>query len=393
MSPLSRDSARLLTAATLHWCTILDEQMAIFEKEILKVISDKDIVDLSKASINQNLSTVDFDQDAKFFYITIDRILFSNPVSTIKTVLDAHGFVPNLENILSCLDSLNFSIYGKSPGKGNKNSPAKVSEYFPCIRFELPKKNNIGDTLRSFYDEISKYESKLSDKNLPAWAPNPELKKNKDLREEIKQLKAANEELSDQVSVLTQQLNREQKSLSRASRALDSQRVLPENAKMCRVEKVDLKRRKIKVKCQKEVIDIPTHMLDRIPNFQERCLIILEEGLDLPLGIIFFTSEEIDRLEKRTAELLYVEKDRFKARDSMRNEFQIKAVNPMEAETIKSLSRGMKVVISIVDGYVVHFSVYGSKNSAQFTSRIQEQLIVYDIAKNQLVNLAEDKKQ
>lgn len=369
--------------------------MAIFEKEKLQVISEKDAADLSKASINQGLSAVDYDKDEKFFYITIDRILFTNPISTIETVLDAHGFVPNLENILSCLDNFHFSVYGKSPGRGDKKGPTKVSEYIPCIRFELPRKNNVGVILQSFYDEISKYESKLSAKNQPAWAANPELKKNKDLHAELKRLKASNEALEEQVSILTQQLNREQKSLSRASRALDSQRVLPDNAKMCRVEKVDLKRRTIKVKCQREVFDIPTHMLDRIPDFQERCLIILEDGQELPVGIIFFTNEDLARLEKRTAELLYVDKDRFKARDSMRNEFQIRAVNELEKETIKSLARGMKIVVSIVDGYVVHFSVFGSKNPAQFTARVEEQLIVYDMARNQLVNLKpnDDKKQ
>lgn len=363
--------------------------MAIFEKEKLKVISEKETVDLSKASMSQNLSAVDFDLEGKFFYITIDRVLFSNPVTTIKTVLDANGFVPNLENILSCLDSLSFSIFAKGSGLDDKNPSTKVSEYIPCIRFELPKKNRVGDILQSFYDEISKYESKLADKNLPAWAPDPELKKNRDLRAEIKQLKADNDELLDQVNALSQQLNREQKSLSRASRALDSQRVLPDNAKLCRVEKVDLKRRKIKVKCQKDVMDIPTHMLDRIPEYQERCLIITEEGENLPLGIIFFSNEDIDHLEKRTAEILYVEKNMFKARDSMRNEFQIKAVNSLETDTIKSLGRGMKVVISIVDGYVVHFSGYGSTSATQFTGRVQEQLIVYDIAKNQLVKSAQ----
>ena len=59
--------------------------MAIFEKEKLKVISDKDLVDLSKASINKNLSAVDYNSEDKFFYITIDKVLFTNPVSAIKT--------------------------------------------------------------------------------------------------------------------------------------------------------------------------------------------------------------------------------------------------------------------------------------------------------------------
>ena len=363
--------------------------MAIFEKGKLKVISDKGEADLSKASINKDLSAVGYDSDEKFFYITIDKVLFSNPVSTIKTVLDAHGFVPNLENILSCLDSFVFSVHGKISSKGNPDSASgKINEYYPCIRFELPQRNKVGDILQSFYDEISKYESRVAgDKAIP-WLPDPEVKKVKDLKAEIAELKADNKELQEQVSALTLQLSREQKSLSRASRALDSQRVLPDNAKICRVEHVNLKQRMVKVKCYRKVIEIPTHMLDRVPDFQARCLVIFDAGEELPLGIIFFDNEELDSIEKRTAELLYVDGDSFKARDSNRNEFQIKAVNAQEAETIGMLNRGMTVVISIADGYVVRFSVLESTNPGQFTNRIREQFIVHDIARNQLVTVA-----
>ena len=59
--------------------------MAIFGKEKLKVISDKDLADLSKASINKNLSAVDFDSDGKYFYITIDSILnIINVISALQ---------------------------------------------------------------------------------------------------------------------------------------------------------------------------------------------------------------------------------------------------------------------------------------------------------------------
>jgi len=360
--------------------------MPIFEKGKLTVISDREDADLSSASLNKNLSAVGYNDDEKFFYMTMDKAMFSDPVNTIRTVLDAHGFVPNLENILSCLDSFNFSAHTRIPGKENSDaSPVKVQEYLPCIRFELPHKNRVGDTLQSFYDEISKYESKTSETKDPGWAPDPEAKKAKNLMAEIKALKAENKELNEQVSTLTYQLSIEQKSLSRASKALDSQRVLPDNAKICRVDHVDLKQRKVKVKCNRKVIDIPTHMLDRVPDYQARCLITFDEDEDAPLGIVFFDNEELGDLEKRTAELLYVNGDTFKARDSMRNEFQIKAVNSIEADTISTLGRGMKVVISISDGYIVRFSVINASNAEHFTAQVHEQYIVHDIARNQLV--------
>jgi len=360
--------------------------MAIFEKGRLAVISQQDDADLSSASFNSKFSAVDFDDEGKFFYMTMDKALFSDPVSTIRTVLDAHGFVPNLENILSCLDSFNFSIHTRVTDKDDAEISAfKVQEYLPCIRFELPQKNKVGDILKSFYDEIAKYESRTTNAGKNTWPSDPELQKSKTLKAENIALKAEIKELREQVSALTYQLSIEQKSLSRASRALDSQRVLPDNAKICRVEHVDLKQRKVKVKCNRRVIEIPTHMLDRVPDYQARCLVTFDEEEDLPLGIIFFDNEELEDLEKRTAELLYVKGNSFKARDSMRNEFQIKAVNPMEAATIASLERGMKVVIAISDGYVVRFSVLGAKDTEQFKNHVHEQFIVHDIARNQLI--------
>lgn len=364
--------------------------MAIFEKDKFIVISEENLIDITKADINKNLSAVSFDNNEKFFYMTVDKILFSDPASAIRTVLEAHGYVPNLENILSCLDSFKFSAYVKSNTKSD-TAPLKVQEYLPCIKFELPQKNKVGEMLRSFYDELSKYESRISDPNQASGILDPAFKKATDLKTEIRQLKEDNKELREQISELTYQLSQEQRSLSRASKALDSQRVLPDNAKICRVESVDLKKRKVKVKCHRKVIDIPTHMLDRVPDFQARCLITFDENEDAPLGIIFFNNEELGNLEKRTAELLYVKGDSFKARDSMRNEFQIKALNPLETETIKNLSRGMKVVVSISDGYVVRFSVLAGTDSQQFKCQVQEKFIVYDIARNQLVAVSSDK--
>lgn len=61
-------------------------------------------------------------------------------------------------------------------------------------------------------------------------------------------------------------------------------------------------------------------------------------------------------------------------------------MNQLEAETIKNLTRGMKVVVSISDGYIVRFSVLAGTDSQHFKCHVQEQYIVYDIARNQLVD-------
>lgn len=360
--------------------------MAFFDKETLKVISEEGDADLTKAALNHSLSAVNYDSRNNFFYITIDKVLFSSPITTIKSVLEANGYVANLENILSCLDSFVFSINARVSDKPeSESSPHKVNEYLPCIRFELPQKNKVGDILQNFYDELARYESKVSGPQTLSAALSSEFKPDKNLNKEIDLLKASNQDLREQVSILTEQLIAEKKSLSQVSRVLDSQDSLPGNTKICRVEHVDLKRRIVKVRSFKKLIDIPTHMLDRVPNFKARCLITFDEEDNIPLGILFFDDEESGGVEKRTADLLYVDKDTFKARDSMRNEFQIKALNPLEETTIKSLRRGMKVLISIADNYVVRFSVLNSTDPEAYKRVVQEQLAVYDIGRNQLV--------
>ncbi|MGQ9426397.1 hypothetical protein ACXYTJ_09850 [Gilvimarinus sp. F26214L] len=363
--------------------------MAIFDKTKPKVIAAKGEADLSRASLSKELSAVGYDTDGKFFYITLDKVLFADPTSTIKTVLDAHGFVPNLENILACLDSFVFGVYAKSANKNPEGAALKVSEYYPCIRFELPQKNKIGAILQSFYDEIARYESQNNgDSKIPL--PDPERKQLKDLKKEVADLKRENRDLQDQVSALTMQLNREQKSLSRASRALDSQKALPENVRICKVEQVDLKRRMVKLSSQRKEFDIPTHLLDRVPQFQARCLTIFDDEQQVPVGIIFLDNQEAANVERRTAELLYVEGDAFKARDSRRNELQVKAVNDVEADTIRHLRRGMKVLVSMSEGYVVRFSQLTELEPKDFIFRVHEQFIVGDIGRNQLVPVAGD---
>ena len=366
----------------------------MFDKGKLKVISARGETDFSRASLNDSLSAVDFDKENKFFYITIDKVLFADPVSTIRTVLDAHGYTANLENILSCLDSFVFAAHARLPsGDASGEGVARVNDYLPCVRFELPQRNKIGPLLQSFYDEIARFEEGIDSDKAAPWSQDPDVYRLKALKAELEELKAEQRELQEQVSVLTQQLSREQKSLSRASKALDSQGLLPDNAKIGRVEKIELKRRRVQVKCQRQVIELPTHMLDRVPEYQARCLIALDETGEKPTGVVFFGNEQLADLENRTAELLYVDGDSFKARDSHRNEFQIKAVNELEAATIATLRRGTQVVLSLADGFVVRFALLGATLAGNFVHRVEEQFIVHDIARNQLVRVAETDKQ
>ena len=85
------------------------------------------------------------------------------------------GFVTEpIERIAATVPGLDYVNATSSAGmstvtvwlKLNQNSSealAELSSRLSQIRFELPKKNTVGNMLKSFYDEIAKYESKAAD--------------------------------------------------------------------------------------------------------------------------------------------------------------------------------------------------------------------------------------
>lgn len=360
-------------------------QMPLFDKDTFSIVTEEGEIDLSKATMNKNLSVVDFDAQTNQFYISMDKVLFTNPVSTIEKILDAHGFVTNLENILSCFDSCLFSIHAKGVEKSNDGKTTlKVNDYIPCMSFELPQKHKVGRLLQSFYEEVAKHENGKNGALDLTQALTKDSHINS-LTKEVEQLRTQNKSLAEKVDALAAELIAEKKQKKGGGQAQENQDALPGNTKICRVEHVDLKKRLVKVKALRKVIDIPTHMLDRVPEFKSRCLVTFDDEGNIPLGVLFFDNKEMSSVERRVADLLVVDGDTFKARDSLRNEFQIQAVNPMEQHSIKDLKRGMKVLISIADQYVVRFSVLGSTDPNRFNQAVQEQLAVYDIGRNQLV--------
>jgi hypothetical protein len=358
--------------------------MPIFDKHKLVLLSEGDAGNLSKSVLNRDLSVVNYDSQLNVFYITLDKILFTNPITTIEKVLNANGFVANLENILSCLDSFTFSVHARVSENNKKDPIEKIHDYLPCISFELPRKHRVGGVLQRFYDEIASYdaEKKSTSDIVEMLERNARIVS---LKRELDELGKENEKLNYRIQELSAELLAEKNNSRRQDSDSITNDSLPGNSRLCRVEHVDLKKRLVKVKSLKKLYDIPTHMLDRVPEFKSLCLVSLDQDEKKPLGILFFDDRELTSIEKRIADLLVVDGDTFKARDSMRNVFQIKAVNELEADSIRELRRGMRVLISIVDDYVVRFSVLGATQEARFKGKVLEQLTVYEIGRNQLM--------
>jgi hypothetical protein len=195
------------------------------------VLTDEAEVDLNRATYLVDISKTEMDSTDGSFFTTIDKVLFKGLPEVITKVLSANSFSLSLENILGCLDNLIFGvrarIYDK---KEDDDDPVKVKNYSHCLSFQLPSKRKVGPLLKSFYDEIEKYETVIAryrGKVEPKRAGQE--KTPTEMKTDIKELKAENTWLKQNIAELTREMSKMKKSHMYASKALESKNVLPSN--------------------------------------------------------------------------------------------------------------------------------------------------------------------
>ena len=337
----------------------------MFRKGNTELLFDVEAYDFSQAQLNEQLSTINFDDAEQCFFATVDRQVLTEPIETIKTVLKAHGFVENFENILSCFDNLQFPIYATL----QKN---KIKDYLPCVAFRLPHKDRFGKLLQNYYQELKQIQLEPGKDTPEEEEPT---KKDKNLAAQVAALKEKNKALQEQVKELKAQLAKQEKSVTKISRAMEAQNVLPENTKLGRVDRVDIKRRNLIVKVGRNLHDLPMVMLSHVPAVDSQCLVTLESDGKTPKSVFFHETDKIQRAEKRLAEVMGVEGGIFKARDSRRNFFQIKAENDSEEALISTLERGRHIVIYLADNYVIGFKVITGFNFEEWTDSMEEEVL------------------
>lgn len=346
------------------------------KRDTEQVIINNEDIDLSRANVTESLSATDFDEQTQSFYVTIDKIMFKRLHEIVQAVLEANGYVLNLENLLACFDNLVFgSRVRLSPKELDSPCPSPKA-YLPCIQFNLPSKSKVGSILKLFYKEIETYESELA--RLQGEDPKKKTKgkTSSELTEEIKQLKQTIKTLEVENKELKQNLNSISRSHANAEKAIVSQNLLPPNLRLAKVREVSFDDRIVQLKSGRSSFSLPITMLELIPEAGDSCLVHIENGQ--VKGAFFYESKGVP-LKPSIAQILLANAEICKLRDVNRNMWVLTAKNDAERQLFSSLKRGMKVILFILNGQIIKLERAEDSPSTRFISRVNERITSFQL--------------
>jgi len=342
------------------------------------IFSEDDECDFSKANMAFALSSTEMDEKGEVFHATVDRIPFKKPVEIIATVLEANGYVINLENILACLDHMSMGIKGRMNSQPSGDEPAQIKAYLPCLVFKMPTKGRQGMLLKKFYKEIEGYEAELAKAQgqFEEKKKSDKIQSKAELRDEIKSLRRENESLKQQLGILTKSLSQVEKSNLSAERQLESGNYLPGDIRIATVRGILAAERTVVLKTGRKTFHLPMASLSAIPNIGDSCLVHIRDG---KAGLAFFYAKKGESFKKSLAQVLSVEGRSVKLRDEMRNTVVIEAANDQEEQIIFSLSRGDELILSTYQGNIVRFDRCIRADANNFKNKIQEDIALEQI--------------
>lgn len=336
-------------------------------------VADKDALDLSRAALNPSLSFVGFDEELRCFTATIDKVLYKAPSEVAATVLHANGYVVNLENILACLDQWETGVRVRGHEEGGR---LEAKYFMPAIRFTMPTKSRIGDLLGRFYREIEMYEAQLvlsRDKGEKKKNGEPTIE---ELRDEVKKLRGENDALRASIKEMAARLQNAQHSQAAATRALETQSLLPEGMRHAVVREIIAAERAVILRSNRKTFSVPMAMLERLPAMDDPCLIYQEDGI---IKSVFFYTNNGQPFKTRLAEVLFVQNDKVKFRDADRNIWVVEALNDVERATIHRLQRGKRVLLHLIEDQLIRFEECQKNNPEIFEQMVQETISVQQI--------------
>ncbi len=340
-----------------------------------QILETEDQADLGKASLSLQLSSTGFDEERQEFHVSLDRALFKDPVTIISTVLEANGYVLNLENILASLDQFKFVPLAKV----NQRSPHPVAKsYLPCIKFQLPSKSQVGPTLRRFYDEIQHYEVAINELQQQNTAPLRQSRRPDSHKEQVMKLEEENKVLKKEIDDLKLMLSRAVKSEATANKALASQNLLPNNIRLGIVRELIIEDRQILLKSGRTSIIVPMALSQVLPNVKDKCLVHYEKGI--AIGCFFYETNGIV-LKPVLSQIIVMDSQVCKVRDINRRTWCIVIKNEEEAKILKLLKKGDFLQLFIFDNQVLRFeSMIGQKRD--FCAGVLESLTRRHISAN-----------
>lgn len=334
-------------------------------------------VDLTKASYAPELTSTDLDEDTGRFHATVDRVLFKKPLEIVTKVLEANGFVINLENLLAALDHFTLVTKISLNERFQAEQTPSVRHFLPCIQFELPNKSKKGSLLKQFYAEIESYELEIArlqdgdDKK-----PGEKAKSREQLKREFERLQMENAKLKGQVGELSQKLGDAIKSQVSVERALESHNIIPPQLRAATVREINFHDRTILLKANRTNVPVPMALLHELPAIGDACLVHIEDSATRG---VFFYQKEGRAFDVEVAEVLYCGEDFCKIRNGQRRVFNLHAQNDVEKSIAARLKRGDKILLHSIDGHLIRFEDLRMPLSDRFTHRVQEQIALHQL--------------
>lgn len=350
------------------------------KKLLEEIVVDDDKVELSRAAYSPELSSTDLDGETGTFHVTLDRILFKKPVDVAITVLNAHGYAINLENILSCLDQFVLGAKVKAPERSDGEGRALVKNFLPCAHFTLPNKSKIGNLLKLFYSEIQGYEQEIARLQDGELKKDGEKQKSREqLMREIERLSGENTRLQTKLNDLSSQLTEALRFQANANRALASQNIIPPQLRLAQVRELIFAERSVLLRSGRTNISLPMALLETLPKQGESCLVNIVDGT--ALGAFFYESKG-QPFEKDWADILVAKPEVCKVRDSQRRQHVLRAQNEAETELFRQLKRGQKVCLYRAAEVIIRIEAMNAARPEIFTREMREAIALFQISQN-----------
>lgn len=344
------------------------------------IVTDEKECDLSRATYTATVSSIGVDEGKHFFWATMDKVLFKHPVEVITTVLQANGYVVNLENLLGCLEKMTFAIRTKPTNKLNKKQQPVVRNFNFCVHFPLPEKKRVGELLKLFYEEIEAYESALATlqgKSLSKGGSKKELTV-AELREENAALHGENEALKAELKAMANKLAELKHRNEHASATIESQNLLPDKMRIAKVRAINVEERHVALKSAGTTFHVPLATLPTVPEVGTKCLVHVEAGM--VKGAFFYEKAGIP-YKIRLGEVLHVKQDVCKLRDDSRRTWILRARNDFEQEQIRKLRRETKLLLYLFKNTIVRFEECQWSNTAIHEQLVEEAITTQEITK------------
>ena len=238
-------------------------------------------IDLSEAAIGPDLSKVWFDEESGTIAVSIDRLVFDDLTEVASRYLEPNGYSLNLENVLAVIDSMRLGVFATIGSKHLPDGKPVGKRIMPALYMRLPKKNNVGKVLRSFYDEVGRYEAELARLQLveskSRQSVDPSIK-DESARKVIENLRVENLTLrSDLERIQKKLLSLE--NLFRENVQATNSGDMPAGAKNCVVRSVRVQEGAVLLKADETQFTIPLRKLEGTPVAGARAVAFYEGGV------------------------------------------------------------------------------------------------------------------